>query len=230
MPTALVTGSSGQVGRAVVQRLRDADWSVRPFDIVDGDDLRDAEQVRRAANGCDVVVHAGAIAHDDAGSPDEIMATNVLGTWHVLAAAERHRIGRVVVFSSGQVFGCAEGEGSPVSLPIDDEHPLRAARPYGMSKRFVEQMCEIWSSRTGATTIVLRPVLILDDRSLAAVSERDAEYGAFVHVDDVAAAVIAALAADVEGHARMLLCGPGEFDSSVARRLLGWTPTRSWPP
>ncbi len=229
MPTALVTGSSGQVGTVVAQRLREAGWSVVPFDLADGDDLRDAERVRSAARGCDAIVHAGAIAHDDAGSPDEILATNVLGTWHVLSAAETHGIDRVVVFSSGQVFGCAEGEGDPISLPIDDRHPLRAARPYGMSKRLVEQMCEIWSSRTGAITIVLRPVMILDDHALAVVSEGDAEYGAFVHVDDVATAVMMGLTADVAEHVRMLLCGPGDFDTAVARRVLGWAPTRSWP-
>lgn len=230
MRTVLVTGSSGQVGRVVSTQLTDAGWSVISFDLLEGADLRDGEQVRAAARGCAAIVHAGAIAHDDAGSPDEIMATNVLGTWHVLSAAEHHGIDRVVAFSSGQVFGCAEGEGVPESVPIDDGHPLRAARPYGMSKRLVEQMCEIWSARTGSTTIVLRPVLILDDDGLARTTQRDVEYGAFVHVDDVASATVLALAPEVEGHVRMLLCGPGDFDASLARRTLGWAPTRFWPP
>ena len=38
------------------------------------------------------------------------MAVIVLGTWHVLLAAEEASAGRVVYFSSGQVFGLAEGE------------------------------------------------------------------------------------------------------------------------
>lgn len=202
MRRILVTGSSGQVGGAVARHLARLDWIVVPFDLVDGDDLRDAAAVRVAALGCEAIVHAGAIAHDSAGTPDDIVATNVLGTWHVLAAAEANAIARVVYFSSAQVFGCADGEGEPDYLPIDDHHPLRASRPYGMSKRLAEQMCETWTDRTSATTIVLRPVMILTDATLPGFSETDAEYGAFVHVDDVAVATELALTAPITGHHR----------------------------
>lgn len=229
MQRVLVTGASGQVGRAVAELLEQVGWSVRAFDLVAGDDLRDAAEVRAAVAGCDVVVHVGAIAHDSSGTPDEIMATNVLGTWHVLTAAEAEGVGRVVYFSSGQVFGCADGEGAPDYLPVDDDHPLRAARPYGMSKRLAEEMCEIWTARTGITTVVLRPVMILDDGALTRITAADAEYGAFVHVDDVATATQMALEARLDGHHRMTLCGPGPFDTARARQILGWQPERSWP-
>lgn len=228
MPKVLITGSSGLVGRAITKLLVDSGWMVARFDLTDGHDLRNAAQVRAAAQGCDAIVHAGAIAHDSAGTPDEIVATNVLGTWHVLSAAEHHGIDRVVYLSSGQVFGCADGEGTPDYLPVDDAHPLRAARAYGMSKRLAEQMCEMWTARTGATSIILRPVLILDDDSLARTSEPNVEYGAFVHVDDVADAMQRALVADLDGHIRMIVCGPGAFDSSLAGRTLGWAPRRGW--
>ena len=49
-------------------------------------------------------------------------------------------------FSSAQVFGFAEGEGVPEYLPVDDDHPLRASRPYGLSKRLGEEMCAAWTS------------------------------------------------------------------------------------
>lgn len=229
MHRVLVTGASGQVGRAVVERLTQDGVLSRPFDLVDGDDLRDAEAVLRAADGCDGIVHAGAIAHDSGGTPAEIVATNVLGTWHVLLAAEAKRASRVVYFSSAQVFGFAEGEGSPTYRPVNDVHPLRAARPYGMSKRLAEEMCAAWTSRTGIATIVLRPVMILDDAGLQQVGPNDAELGAFVHVDDVADAAVRSLSADVNGHVRLTLCGPGEFDTALARSTLGWSATRGWP-
>lgn len=178
--------------------------------------------------GCAAVVHAGALSHDSAGSPVDIVTTNVLGTWHVLAAAEECGLSRVVYFSSAQVFGFAEGEGSPAYLPVDDNHPVRASRPYGMSKRLAEEMCQAWTTRTGVPTIVLRPVLILDDQSLAGYSPQTAELGAFVHVDDVVAATLLALTADLDGHHRLTLCGPGSFDTTRARTTLGWTATRTW--
>jgi nucleoside-diphosphate-sugar epimerase len=229
MPTVLVTGSEGQVGAATAARLARDGWAVRPFDLRTGGDLRDEESVHAAMAGCDAVVHAGAIAHDSRGTPAEIVAVNVLGTWHVLLAAEAHRVARVVYFSSAQVFGCAEGEGTPAYLPVDDAHPLRAARPYGMSKRLTEEMCEAWTSRTGIATVVLRPVMILSDEALARTDPGVAELGAFVHLDDVVEAVVKSLAVDVPAHSRLTLCGPGEFDTSAAARVLEWRPARNWP-
>ena len=229
VPTALITGSSGQVGAALAVRLEREGWTVRPFDVVTGGDLRDEAAVRRGVAECDVVVHAGAIAHDSHGTPSDIVATNVLGTWNVLLAAEAHQVERVIYFSSAQVFGLAEGEGSPAYVPVDDAHPLRAARPYGMSKRLTEEMCEAWTSRTGIPTVVLRPVMILSDENLATTDPAAADLGAYVHLDDVVDAVVKALTAAVPAHSRMTLCGPGDFDTTNARHILGWRATREWP-
>jgi UDP-glucose 4-epimerase len=229
MARVLLTGSSGGVGRATRPVLEAAGWSVSPFDLAEGVDLLDFEALREAMKGSDAVVHAGAIAHDTAGRPADIVATNVLGTWHVLLAAEELGVPRVVYFSSAQVFGFAEGEGEPAYLPIDDRHPLRASRPYGMSKRLAEEMCSAWTQRIRIPTIVLRPVLILDDQGLQSLSKDSAELGAFVHVDDVASAVQLSLAVTASGHHRVILCGPGPFDTSAAEALLGWTASRDWP-
>jgi UDP-glucose 4-epimerase len=223
---ALVTGSAGQVGRAASAALEAAGWIVRPFDVDTGGDLRDEAAVMEAVAGCDVIVHAGAIPHDSRGTPADIVATNVLGTWHVLLGAEAHRTPRVVYFSSVQVFGTSEGEGPPAYLPVDDDHPLRAARPYGLSKRLAETMCEAWTARTGIPTIVLRPVLIVDDERLQAARDAGVKMDSFVHLDDVVDAVMRSLDAPVRGHVRITLCGPGPFDTSVAERELGWTATR----
>jgi UDP-glucose 4-epimerase len=229
MAQVLLTGSSGQVGRVVRPVLEQAGWTVRSFDLAEGQDLRDEVAVREAMRGCAAVVHAGAIAHDSAGTPADIVATNLLGTWNVLLAAEAQPVTRVVYFSSAQVFGFAEGQGIPDYLPADDAHPVRANRPYGMSKRLAEEMCAAWTSRTGIPTVVLRPVLILSDEGLTRISEAEAELGAYVHVDDVAVATALALRADVAGHARLTLCGPGAFDSASAAQIIGWQATRGWP-
>lgn len=229
MARVLLTGSSGGVGRAARPVLEAAGWAVEPFDLVDGQDLRDEAAVLRAMKGCEAVVHAGALAHDRAGTPAEIVATNLLGTWHVLQAAETCLVSRVVYFSSAQVFGLAEGEGSPAYLPVDDAHPVRAARPYGMSKRLAEDMCAAWTSRTGILTIVLRPVMILTDAALLQVTAADAELGAFVHADDVATAILRALSVKLDGHIRLTLCGPGQFDTTATRQILRWAPSRNWP-
>jgi nucleoside-diphosphate-sugar epimerase len=87
------------------------------------------------------------------------MAVSVLGTWHVLLAAEAAGATRVVHFSSVQALGISEGERLPDYFPVDDEHPRRAMRPYGLSKRLAEDLCEGFTARTGIATLSLRPLL-----------------------------------------------------------------------
>jgi UDP-glucose 4-epimerase len=226
----LVTGSTGQVGQAAKAALEATGWTVRTFDIADGDDLLDEKAVLEAVEGCDVIVHAGAIPSDNNGTPADIVAVNVLGTWHVLLAAEACGIERVVVFSSAQVFGCFNGGPEPDYLPIDDDHPLRAARPYGMSKRLVELMCEAWTARTGIPTVVFRPVLILSEERFGTTRDADADLHAVVHLDDVSDAVVKAVTAPVSGHVCLTLSGSGPFASAAANRVLGWQPRHRRPP
>jgi nucleoside-diphosphate-sugar epimerase len=76
-----------------------------------------------------------------------------------------------------------------------------------MSKRLAEETCAAWTTRTGIPTIVLRPVMILSDAGLERMAPRDAELGAFVHVDDVTDAVAKSLRAHVDGHVRLTLVG-----------------------
>jgi nucleoside-diphosphate-sugar epimerase len=213
----LVTGHSGHVGSTVAAQLERLGHEVAGFDRVTGDDLLDPAGVKRSANGCAAIVHLGALAHDTAGSPEQIMAVNVLGTWHVLLAARAAGVGRVVHFSSAQVFGTAEGERLPDYFPIDDAHPRRATRPYGLSKCLAEDLCAGFTTRTGIATVALRPVWVLDPGMYQRIEARWRaepgsewqpfwDYGAFVDVRDVATAVRQALTVPLSGHHRMLLC------------------------
>jgi UDP-glucose 4-epimerase len=187
------------------------------FDRADGMDLLDLAEVRRAATGCAAVVHLGALAHDTAGSPDQIMVVNVLGTWHVLLAAEAVGVTRVIHFSSAQVFGIAEAERLPDYFPVNDSHPRRAMRAYGLSKCLAEDLCAGFTARTGIVSVSLRPVWVWDPGQYQRTeaqwcSEPRSEwepfwkYGAFVDVRDAATAVAQALTVPLAGHHRALLC------------------------
>jgi UDP-glucose 4-epimerase len=213
----LVTGHRGHVGGPVIDHLRHLGHDVVGFDRTDGDDLLDHAAVRRAADGCAAIVHLGALAHDTAGSPEDIMAVNVLGTWHVLLAAEAAGIERVVHFSSVQVFGIAEGERLPGYLPVDDAHPRWAMRTYGLSKCLAEDLCAGFTARRGIPTVSLRPVWVWDPGMYQRIEARWRadpssewtpfwEYGAFIDVRDVATAVQQALTVPLAGHHRLVLC------------------------
>jgi UDP-glucose 4-epimerase len=116
-------------------------YEVAGFDRADGADVLDLAAVSRAARGCTAIVHLAALAHDSARRSEQIIAVNVLGTWHVLLA-ESADVTQVICFSSTQVFGIAEGERLPDYFLVDDAHPRQAMHPYGLSKRLAEDLCE----------------------------------------------------------------------------------------
>jgi UDP-glucose 4-epimerase len=235
----LVTGDRGKVGVPVAGYLRRAGYEVIGFDLADGADVLDLAAVSRAARGCAAIVHLAALAHDTAGRPEQIMAVNVLGTWHVLLAAEAAGVSRVICFSSAQALGIAEGEQLPDYFPVDDDHPRRAMRPYGLSKVLVEDLCAGFTARTGIPTVCPRPVAVWAETKYSSVEAqwRDRpstewepfwEYGAFVDARDVAAAVDLGLTVPLSGHHRVLLCaddiaGTGP-SLDLAARLAPWVP------
>ncbi len=236
-----MTGHRGNVGAPVARHLADLGFDVVGFDRADGNDLLDLGAVRDAARCCDAVVHLAALAHDTAGTPEDIMAVNVLGTWHVLLAAEEAGARRVVHFSSAQVFGIAEGERLPDYFPVDDAHPRRATRAYGLSKCLAEDLCAAVTARSGMASVSLRPVWvwhpgmyerIVSTRLAQPESEWQPywEFGAFVDIRDVMTAVSLALTVPLSGHHRVLLCAADSCGSApsleLAARLAPAVPVR----
>jgi nucleoside-diphosphate-sugar epimerase len=149
----------------------------------------------------------------------------VLGTWHALLAAEAAGAERCIYFSSAQVFGTAEGERLPDYVPLDDAHPRRAMRPYGLSKCLAEDLCAGFTARTGIPSVALRPVWVwTPDQYARTASQWHSdpesewnpfwEFGGIVDVRDVASAAGLALAVPLSGHHRALLCS----DSIAATR------------
>jgi UDP-glucose 4-epimerase len=169
------------------------------------------------------------------------MAVNVLGTWHVLLAAETARVTRVIYFSSTQVFGLAEAERLPDYFPVDDDHPRRAMRPYGLSKCLAEDLCAGFTTRTGIPSVALRPAWVWDPGMYRRISKRWRsepssewepywEYGQFVDVRDITMAVEMALTVPLAGHHRALLCAADiaatEPSLDIAARLTPGVPIR----
>ena len=150
-----LTGSSGRIGSVVERVLKDNGCEVVGFDVKEGDDMLDAAAVEKAMSGCDAVAHLAAVMGKN---PDEaVFAGAAAGMWHVLQAAERHGIGRVVAYSSVNAMGIFMGESEPDFLPIDETHPCRPGRAYAMSKFLGEETCRLFTRRSGISTISIPP-------------------------------------------------------------------------
>ncbi len=213
----LVTGNEGMIGSVVEKVLRADGCEVIGFDIVSGHNILNPKQIRSAIQGCDAIVHLAALLGSPEDLPDEIMAVNLLGTWHILSAAAEAKLKRIVFFSSVDVLGIFKGERKPDYLPLDDNHPCYPATPYAVSKRLGEQMCQYFTDSTGISTICLRlPGVFNKETYDFIISNRRAnpdfewnpfwEYGAFLDVRDVAEAARCALHCPNPGHVTLLLC------------------------
>lgn len=210
----LLTGDRGRIGLAVRARLEAAGHEVTGFDAAAGDEIRDPAAVAAAAQHQNAIVHLAGQPDDRSGAPEEIMAVNLLGTYHVLRAARAAGVERVVYASSGKALGMLER--APCYLPVDDAHPGLPARAYGLSKWLSEEMCEAFTTDTGIATICLRPVRVLleaDWRELADTDELPPaptqaawHLCVFVDLDDTAAAFAAAVECPGPGHVRALIC------------------------
>jgi len=228
MARLLVTGSRGVVGRAVVASLEQAGEEVVHYDLVDGRDVLDAEMVAREAAACEAVIHLAAVddpvepvvpsggSPPSIGTPEHVLAVNVLGTWNVLEAAREAAVSRVVFVSSVDALGIFLGQRPPDYLPIDDLHPTYPVAPYALAKRTAERMCRLFTERTRIPTICLRPPGVWTAETFAAIRRRWAadplndrrpfwEYGAFIALEDLANAVLCAIRCPFTGHATLLV-------------------------
>ena len=168
MTMALVTGASGFIGAHVVAVLADRGARVRAFardlpriealpddvEFVHGDVL-DADAVRQAMHGCDVVFHLAALYSYARRDAAQMHAVNVRGTRNVLDAALRGRRRRIVFTSSCATCGPIPG----TSATERDLPPPRELNiPYKRTKLEAERLT-LEAAREGADAIVVNPTV-----------------------------------------------------------------------
>jgi uronate dehydrogenase len=156
----LVTGAAGRIGTVLRAGLAPRYDQVRGFDLVayppeapEEDqvlgDLRDAEQLVSAMQDVDAVVHLAGVPVE--GPFDEVLEHNVRGTYHVLEAARRTGVRRVVFASTNHVIGF-----HPRSVRLDDTSPPRPDTYYGVSKLAGEGLASLYADKFGLETVSVR--------------------------------------------------------------------------
>lgn len=169
MTTYLVTGGAGFIGSNIVLELVRRGERVRVLDnfatgrrsnlagvedrvdLVEGD-LRQLPDVEKAVEGVDVVLHQGALGSVPRSVADPLATheANATGTLHLLWAARRAGIRRVVNASSSSVYG-----DTPTLPKVEDMLPTPRS-PYPVSKLAGEQYCRVFAEVYGLETVSLR--------------------------------------------------------------------------
>lgn len=188
----LVTGSSGFLGRAIVDRLLTLGLDVIGLDPVaptaNGyhhlqDDLSDGARLRvsLSAERPTHIIHAGGVSGPMvlADRPDRVMAINVTGSLNLIAAALDAGVNTFVFCSSVSAVGSYYQP-----EPIDEGVPLQPNSPYGCSKAAVEMVLRGLWRKVGLDICILRftgiygpgrrTAFVIDDIVTGAVEHRPA--------------------------------------------------------
>ena len=162
----LVTGASGFLGRAVVNRLRNSGKKIRvlvrrPVADLQGDpdieviygDLGDPVVVDRAVQGVSTVYHVGAAMK---GGKADFQRATVAGTQNVVDAALKHGVSRVVYVSSITLLDYAGHRGAPMNeaAPVEPHPDWRGA--YTETKLQAERIVSDAIAK-GLKAVILRP-------------------------------------------------------------------------
>lgn len=164
----LVTGGAGFIGSHLVEALVARGHAVTVLDDLStghlehlaavARDIRfvrgsvtEPTDVRAAMAGCELVYHEAAIASVPRSieDPERTHAVNLGGTIHVLEAARRLKVRRVVFAGSAAVYGNREG-------PAQEDHPPSPQSPYAVEKLASEHYLRLWPVLYGVETVILR--------------------------------------------------------------------------
>lgn len=164
----LITGAAGAIGKILVKGLRDR-YILRGFDRMPMPDLDDAivgeltdfAAVARAAQGVDAVIH---LAGNPSGAApwEEILRSNIVGTYHLFEAARQNGVRRVAFASRAGLLAPYPEE---ITRTVD--MPPRPQSHYSISKIFGENLGYMYASQFGVECVCVRIGNVRADRPQA---------------------------------------------------------------
>jgi UDP-glucose 4-epimerase len=136
----------GRGDRALVN-----DWiSTGKVELVEKD-VRYGGAVREAVRGCSHVIHFATVSiNKSIADPHESIDINMIGNHNVFAAAADEGVERLVFASTASVYG------EPERLPMHEDDKLAPLTPYCISKRAGEDLLGFYQRQKGLSWNALR--------------------------------------------------------------------------
>jgi len=134
-------------------------------------DVRDLDDVKKAAEGTDYILHEAAVASVPRSVADPVSTTtaNVIGTMNVLLAARDAGVKRVVFAASSSAYGETD-----VSPQVETMLPAPVS-PYAASKVTGELYCRVFSDAYEMEAVALRYFNVFGPRQ-----DPESEYAAVI--------------------------------------------------
>ncbi|MET8993556.1 NAD-dependent epimerase/dehydratase family protein [Amycolatopsis sp. NPDC004169] len=172
-------------------------------------DVRYGGAVREAMRGCTHVIHFATVSiNKSIADPHESIDINMIGNHNVFAAAADEGVERLVFASTASVYG------DPKRLPMHEDDELKPLTPYCISKRAGEDLLGFYERQKGLswnalrffnvygpgqkieayyTSVINHFIQRLRNGQPPIIDGRGDQSMDFVHVTDLAHAVVAAL-------------------------------------
>ncbi len=249
----LVTGSAGRLGRAAVKELVARGHTVVGFDLrptpglpdsVVGT-LQDADLLNRLAVGVDAIIHLAATP-DDArfprgAAPDdgdnflsELVPNNIVGGYHVLEAARKNGVKRVILASTGQVV---DGYLDAGKTPVLADWPTHPRYLYASTKVFLEALGSAYAHAHGMKVLAVRLGWCPRDAvQVAQIAASPEDQDVFLSPGDAGRFFARAAECDagrLPPFASLFVTslprGTPFYDLAPAKELVGFEPQDLWP-
>ncbi|KTD14154.1 UDP-galactose-4-epimerase [Legionella gratiana] len=164
----LVLGANGFIGSHLVDSLVEQGCSVRVLarttsthstnihskhvQYIRGDFVKELD-IANAMQGCDICFHLISTVLPKTSNLDPIfdLETNLVGSVKLLNHAVKSGIKKIIFLSSGGTI-----YGTPLYLPIDENHPTNPICSYGITKLAIEKYLALYNQLYGLDYTILR--------------------------------------------------------------------------